>query len=27
VRDRGIIDVNEVVLAEVPEDRASESFA
>jgi hypothetical protein len=27
VVDRGIIDVNEVVLAEILEDRASESFA
>jgi hypothetical protein len=27
VRDRGIVDVDEVVLAEVPEDRASESCA
>jgi hypothetical protein len=27
VGDRGIVDVNEVILAEVPEDRASESCA
>jgi hypothetical protein len=27
VGDRGIVDVNEVILAEVPEDRTSESCA
>jgi hypothetical protein len=26
VGDRGVVDVNEVILAKVPEDRASESF-
>jgi hypothetical protein len=27
VGDRGIVNVNEVILAEVPEDQASEIFA
>jgi hypothetical protein len=27
VGDRGVVDVDEVILEKVPEDRASESFA
>jgi hypothetical protein len=27
VGDRGVVDVDSVILSEVPEDRASESFA